>query len=122
MLKYYPGGSAYENWGDGSLYTRPASGTSVLSLSNGSLIFSGGGLTHPWTNAITLGSNNKVTAPSQIKLSLNINTSSGLFKGQALSEMGRVLSFQGVVLEKANIGVGYFLNNGECGQVYLGAP
>ncbi|MEY2427329.1 MAG: hypothetical protein QOJ40_214 [Verrucomicrobiota bacterium] len=123
MLKYYPGGAAYEDWGDGSLYTRPSSGSSALNFSNGSLTFSGGGLSQPWIIPIALGLNSKVTAPSDVKLSLSINPSSGLFKGHALSpETGKTIPFQGVVLERANIGVGYFLNNTDCGQVFLGAP
>jgi hypothetical protein len=98
-----------------SRYTRPAAGPRALDA-----VFSGGGLHDPITNSITLGSNNKIAAPNAGKLTLSIAPASGLFKGTALNPAtGKTFQFQGVLLEKPNIGAGFFLNTDQSGQIYL---
>lgn len=113
--KSYTRGFTNEVDATASRYTRPAAGPRVLDA-----VFSGGGLHDPITNSISLGSNNKIAAPNAGKLTLSIAPASGLFKGTALNpETGKTFQFQGVLLEKPNIGAGFFLNTDQSGQIYL---
>ena len=118
--KYYSAGFTNAVEAIGSVYTRPASGTRAMQLINGNLIFSDGGLGAPFTNSISLGLNNKVTTTSSGKLTLNINTTSGLFKGSVLNpDTGKPFPFQGVLLENTSSGGGFFLGPQQSGRVFL---
>ncbi|MEY2427331.1 MAG: hypothetical protein QOJ40_216 [Verrucomicrobiota bacterium] len=98
-----------------SRYLRAAAGPRLLDA-----VFSGGGLHDPFTNSISLGLNNKIAAPNPGKLTLSIAPASGLFKGTALNPLtGKAFPFQGVLLEKPNIGAGFFLNADQSGQIFL---
>ncbi|HWC59771.1 MAG TPA: hypothetical protein VHC44_08760 [Verrucomicrobiae bacterium] len=81
------------------------------------LILSGGGLAEPIVNTVTWQANNKVVAGSGVKLS--VNASSGLFQGTVAVAPGKggTVSFQGVLFEKNNIGLGFFLGSGQSGTV-----
>ena len=114
-LKSYPRGFTNEVEAIGSLYTRAAASPRVLDV-----VFSGGGLHEPFTNSVSLGLNNKSAAPNAGKLTLSIAPASGLFKGSALDPAsGKALQFQGVLLQKLNIGAGFFLNTDQSGQINL---
>jgi len=116
----YPRGFTNEVSAMGAVYQAPTAGTRVLNMSQGVLILNGGGLQGPETNAITLGMNNRVTTMPGSKLSVNITASSGLFKGSFLNpETRRTTTFQGMILKQSNVGVGYFLDAGLSGEVYL---
>jgi hypothetical protein len=82
------------------------------------LILSGGGLGQAITNGITLGTNNKLSAgPGANRFSLG---ATGAFTGRALDpQTGRTLTFQGVLFDNGQAGVGYFLNSGQSGGVLL---
>ncbi len=115
LTKSYLHGFTNEVEAAGSLYTRAAVGPRVLDL-----VFSGGGLHDSFTNSISLGLNNKSSGPHSDGLTLSITKSSGLFKGSALNpETGKSFPFQGVLLEKLNIGAGFFLNGDQSGQIYF---
>jgi hypothetical protein len=118
--KTYPRGFTNEIPAMGAVYHAPTAGTRVLSMSQGALILNGGSLQEPITNAITLGLNNRVTTPSGSKLTVNITPSTGLFKGSFLNpETRKTMPFQGMILRKSSVGVGYFLDAGLSGEVYL---
>ncbi len=113
LAKYYPSGFTNDVAAVGSRYTRPASGSREL-------IFDGGGLSQPFTNAITLGPSGRLTSFTGPRLSLSITASSGLFKGSTLNpDSGLPLLFQGALFEKGNSGAGFFLVPERSGRVYL---
>jgi hypothetical protein len=50
-------------------------------------------------------------------LKLSLSASSGLFKGTIKDANGRAVPFEGVLFEKNNIGVGFFLGADQSGAV-----
>jgi hypothetical protein len=72
-----------------------------------------------FTDYFTLGKNSKVTDTN--KMSLTISTASGLFTGSVVNPATKkAISIYGAVLQKQNIGAGYFLGTNESGEVFLG--
>ena len=101
-------------------YNKPANGKRTLELNNGKadLILDGGGLGASITNSIELSLNNHGSAAGQ-KLTLNISSTTGLFKGAISNGNGKPLQFQGAVFQGWNNGFGFFLNPTQSGQVLL---
>jgi hypothetical protein len=103
----------------GSAY-RQALGTRVLNFSLGELTLSGGGLGGDITRSVRLETSNRITNLSAQKLTLTLTPTSGLFRGSVPNPVtGRALPFQGVLFQKGTMGVGYFLNGTQAGQVEL---
>jgi hypothetical protein len=119
--KYYPQGFTNEIKVAGSLYRRPAPRARVLSLnSGGRLVFSGAGLSGPFTNAFALDLNNRLISSPGSRLSLSLSLSSGLFRGSTFNpETGKLFPFQGALSERDSMGAGFFLGASTGGQVYL---
>jgi hypothetical protein len=119
---YYPVGLTNEVLVEGARYTPPAGTTSrVIALTNGVMVFEGGNLTGPLTNAVMLTATNKVIDLSLTnKLSLSLTVSNGTFAG-SVREPGltRSNSFKGVLLQDQNSGYGYFLETNRSGRVLL---
>jgi hypothetical protein len=119
--KYYPSGFVSQVTATGSKYTPPAVGTRSLRMLTGTLSLNGGGLSQPLSFPISIDANNKVTSASTNKLTLSIVPSSGLFRGSTINpDTRKLFNFQGALLEKANIGAGFFLGTNQSGQVFLG--
>jgi hypothetical protein len=115
----YSNGFTNEVWALGSIYAAPSAKQQVMGLTNSMLIFSGGSLAGSHTNTFTLGLNNRVSASAPTNsLKLTFTPSTGLFKGSIVEE-SKKLSFQGALFENGQVGVGYFLDSGESGEVYL---
>jgi hypothetical protein len=103
-------GSVYSFTNGTPLLNLPAGGVSVLQLANPVQSF---------TNNFTLGNDNIVTSANG--LAVTITTSTGLFKGTAVSlGDGTTVPITGVLLQKQNAAFGNFLRNGQTGGVYLG--
>jgi hypothetical protein len=103
-------GSIYSFTNGTPLLNLPAGGVSVLQLGNP---------VESFTNNFTLGNDNTITSPNG--LSVTITTSTGLFKGTAVSlGDGSIVPITGVLLQKQNAAFGYFLRNSQSGGVYLG--
>jgi hypothetical protein len=124
MGKLYPGGFDFTtNYlaSVGSLYTF-TKGTPVLTLTNsgpGTVVLQDGDLSQPITNSFSLDSNNKVTSPD--KLTLSIVTSSGLFHGTVMNPAtGKPVQVNGAILENQNAGFGSFLGTSHSGSVKVG--
>jgi hypothetical protein len=118
---YYPGGFVNQSAVSGSLYTPPTSGARAMQLTTGSLLLSGGGLSQTLNIPISISSNNKITAPTGSKTTITLSSTTGLFKGTAINpDTKKAFIFQGALLEKANVGSGFFLGTNQSGQVYLG--
>ena len=117
--RYYPQGFTNDVEAFGSAYSRPAAGSSVLQFSAGTLSFTGGGLSAPFSNAIVLDLRNRVTSSDIPAPSVRINSSSGLFTGSAsLPSLGKI-SFQGALFQNGNFGAGFFLGPTQSGEVLL---
>jgi len=102
----------------GSRYVRT---NPVLDWTNGVVIFQGGKLGSPFTNAVFLNAKNAVENVSSNKLVLKFQLSSGLFDGSVKEPLtGRRISFMGVVLQNESGGFGYFPDAPLSGQVMLG--
>jgi hypothetical protein len=85
---------------------------------NSQIVFSGGDLSAPFTNSVTWGLNNKVSNVGISKLKLTLTSTSGLFKGTTVDpSTGHTLSFQGVLFEKGNVGLGFFSGATQSGAV-----
>jgi hypothetical protein len=91
--------------------------TAFHAFGDSKIILNGGGLSSPMTNSVNWGANNKITAGSAVKLS--VNSKSGLFQGTVSTGPGKgdAMTFQGVLFEKDNIGYGFFLGSGRSGTV-----
>jgi hypothetical protein len=118
--RYYAAGLTNDVRAVGSAFTPPGSAP-LLNLTNGALIFSGGGLPTPFTNSFSLDRLNRATGTPGSGLKLTFTTTSGLFQGSARDPATRrTFSFQGVVYEKGANGAGLFLGPAQSGEVYLG--
>jgi hypothetical protein len=90
----------------------------VLDISAGQVWLVNGNLSQAFTNFVTLETNNKVLGTN--KFTMSITTSSGLIKGSALSpDTGKPISFNGVILQKQNVGDGFFLGTNQAGRVFF---
>jgi uncharacterized repeat protein (TIGR02543 family) len=116
--KLYPAGftNSVAALGSRFLFTN---NTPVLNLNPGEVSFTGGNLAVSLTNQVTLSSKNKLSGPG--KLSLSISPVTGLFKGNILpSSPGKMISFNGAVIQKQNYASGFFLGTNQSGRVFLG--
>jgi hypothetical protein len=117
MAAPYSGGLTNGVTVSGSLYKAPPVGYRAFGGSK--VIFNGGGLSAPITNSVTWGIDNKVVPASNTKsLKLSLSSSTGLFKGTVVDPAsGHSVPFQGVLFEKNNVGLGFFLGAGQSGTV-----
>ena len=120
--RYYPAGFTNGAALAGSRYVPPVGVTSrALAITNATVAFSEGNLSHPITNEVRLAEDNRVTTASTNGLVLSINKATGLFKGSVVDPTSRRrLKFNGALIQKQLAGRGYFLGTSESGRVYLG--
>jgi hypothetical protein len=105
---YAPGFTNLDLSAVGSIYHPPASGTRFLNLPTASVSFSGGNLSSPFTNAVTLAANNKCT--SSKNLSLTASSANGQLAGAATPPaFSRAYPLKAVVLQKQNLARGFLL-------------
>lgn len=120
--KIYLGGFTNEALALGSRYVAPARGSAALGWSNGVAVLEQGNLAMPVTNDVALSSANKffVALPNTNKLALTLTTSSGLIGGSFVHPDTRKKSaLKGVILQKQQIGGGYFLGTNQSGTISL---
>ena len=105
----------------GSHYLRPATGTPVLNITNGTVTLSGGDLSAPITSEMTLGANNVVTVTGSNQLSITISLPNGLLHGSFVHpDTQKKTPLKGVVLQEQNNARGFFLNGtNQSGAVIL---
>jgi len=118
--KIYLAGFTNETLALGSRYVAPANGAAALDWTNGLLLIEQGNLTVPMTNIIALSSANKftVTSTNTSKLTLSLTTASGLLNGAFVHpDTLKKSSIKGVVLQKQNVGGGFFLGTNQSGNV-----
>jgi hypothetical protein len=114
----YPGGLTNSLNVIGSPFKAPPKAFQAFGGSR--IVLSGGGLSSPMTNTVTWAPNNKVSASPSVKLS--VNTKSGLFEGTVAVAPGKggTVPIHGVLFEKDNVGLGFFLGAGQSGTVTFG--
>ncbi|MFM1768005.1 MAG: hypothetical protein RJA22_534 [Verrucomicrobiota bacterium] len=120
---FYPAGFEAASILAGSRYVAPAATGRILDLPNGFVTLTGGNLGQAYTDPFTLGPGSKFTNNGPNTLSITFTTSSGLFTGSfkpAGSTTSRTL--KGAVLQKANIGAGFFPGTNEVGLITLEPP
>ena len=117
--KFYPAGFTNQTDAVGSLF-QFTNGVPVLDFAAGELWLTNGNLAQSITNQFRLGYNSKVTDTN--KMSLTISTSTGRFTGSVVNPTTKkTIPIYGAVLQKQNIGAGYFLGTNESGEVFIGA-
>ena len=101
----------------GGLYKAPPSG--FHAFGNSKIVLNGGGLSTPITNSVTWGADNKIVSEkSSAPVKLSLTSSTGLFKGTVTDPTtGKTVSFQGVIFEQNNAGLGFFLGGNQSGDV-----
>jgi len=103
---------------NGSSYQAPP--ILFRTFGNSKVIFSGGGLTSPITNLVTWGLDNKVVVTQSANaLKMTVSPTTGLFQGTVALSAGKggTVPFQGVLFEKENVGLGFFLGSSQSGAV-----
>jgi len=104
----------------GSRYAPPAFGSAALNFVNASMIFSGGNLSVPSTNNVTVGVNNKITVPGSNNVSLTISAATGQITGTALpSGSAKASAVKGVALQKQNVAAGYMLLTNQSSRILI---
>jgi hypothetical protein len=120
LTRYYSGGFTNETQLMGSLYVAPATTNRVLNLTNAFVVLAGGNLSQPFTNNVVLGLDNKVTNTRSNSLVLTIALPKGLFTGTATEPgTGKTIPLRGTLLQKQNLGCGFFLGTNQSGRVTL---
>jgi acid phosphatase len=118
--KYYPGGFTNEAIIAGSRFVPPVATNLVINITNGIVGFTNGNLTADFTNHVMLDAKGKVLNQGTNKLSLTISKSSGTFSGSVMPPGGgKAVSFKGALLQKQNVGSGFFLGTNASGRVSL---
>jgi hypothetical protein len=113
---FYPSGFAAQTEVMGSTYAKPDPGIPVLLPGDGQIQLWDGNLGTGITNRVSLGTDNRV--PPGNAVTLTVRTASGIFRGTSLNPAGKSIPFQGVVLQKQNLGCGFFLGRTRSGGVY----
>jgi hypothetical protein len=118
--RLYPGGFNTALAPFGGIYTPPARGEPILSLTTGTLMFSGGNLSGDFSNDVILSPNNKISNQSPNRLSMTFVLSTGVFNGSVIPPSGtRGIPFHGAVFQDDDRAYGYFLGASESGSVVL---
>jgi hypothetical protein len=107
--RYYPAGFVFPISAVGSKFVSSV-GIAELNLSSGRVELVDGNLAQGVTNQVTLAFNNKITGTGGSTVAISIAPSSGLLTGTVLDPAtGRSIAVRGAILQKQNLGYGYFL-------------
>jgi hypothetical protein len=107
----------------GSRYFTPPSGTRALDFTNAAVVLEGGNLSTGLTHTMVLSDKNRITVetPNPQNVSLTLTVSSGSFKGSFVHPLtGRPSAITGVLLQKQNLGAGFFLGTNQSGRMFFG--
>jgi Trypsin-like peptidase domain len=115
--KAYPGGFVLDTTVTGSTFTKS---TPVLSLSGATLTLATADSSINISDTITLNPNNRITNLSSNRVSMSFSGATGTFTGSVQNPGSSTLVINGVVLQDQGTAVGYFLYQGQSGQVTVG--
>jgi len=105
----------------GSRYLAPTATQSLLGMTNGSVEFSFDNVATQFANQIQLTPQHTFVNQSANRLSLSVSKSTGRFSGAVVPPAGgKSISFAGALLQRQNLGGGYFLSTNRSGNVILG--
>ncbi len=117
-VKLYPGGFDFQTTATGSTFNaslHPITGFDFAELS-----LTGGNLATDLTESLLVNTNNKVMNLGPDKVTLTLSSSQGLFKGSLVNtNLGVKLKLNAVILQKQNIGLGFFPGTNQNGQVSI---
>jgi hypothetical protein len=122
--KYYPNGYIGTVAASGSRYVPPSSSTLALTWTNGIFRLTGGDLSMPVTNSVTLLPGGKMinNGGGLSKLSFSLSRSTGKINGTFTHpDSGKKTSYYGVLDQLQDIGAGYFLGSSQGGLIRLEA-
>jgi lysyl endopeptidase len=118
--KYYPDGFTISRSIDGSYYTRPAGGNTILSIGDGQVNLAGGDLNPDLSTTFTMLPGSKVLGTGDAKLGLTFSLTTGVFTGRLIDPgSGQAAVFHGVVLQRQNVGAGNFLGPDQTGEASI---
>ena len=101
-----------------SLYV--SNNVALLAITNGTVVLSGGELTTPITNTVTIANNLITVDPTATNgLTLTINSSLGQIEGQFTAPDGSTNLINSVILQSTNLARGYFIGTNQCGAFIL---
>jgi hypothetical protein len=100
-------------------FTPTRAGHRALNFKKGLVVFSGGGLSTPFTNAVTLSTGGHVADTTKFRLGFQLDRFTGQFTGSAaLPGLKGSVPLRGAVFQAPlNQGYGYFLHDGQSGAV-----
>lgn len=104
----------------GSAFSQPEA-SSILGLTEADVIFNLGNGHDPVTNSVVFVTGNRITNNGPGSLSIFVSSRSGVFRG--MTDMGassRKVPFKGVMLQRQQMGGGYFHQTNSIGNVYVG--
>jgi hypothetical protein len=115
----FPAGFANDIFMIGGIYTPPPVGQRVITfvdgLDNGLIRFGDGNLPSPVVALVTVTSANGVVSSN---VTMKIVSTTGVFSGTFIHPgTGARIAFKGAVLQKQNLGSGYFLGTSQTGYV-----
>jgi len=119
---YYPEGFSVETVVTGSRYAPPASGLSPWNWINGTVELGGGDLSEPILGGVEFGGGNQFipAAGALAQFKLKVKSATGAFSGSFHHpDTGRTSMCRGVVLQKQNVGAGFFLSSRQSGYVLV---
>jgi len=115
--KFYPDGFNIELHASGSRFDSTL--TPLTGFSEGLVSFSGGNVT-PFVNLVEFTDDNKLLNLSTNKMTMKLNSSSGLFSGSVVNPgTGKTLKFNGALHQKLGLGRGFFPGTTETGAVKI---
>lgn len=119
--KIYPDGFTNTTRLLGSHYLPPSATQRLLEITNGSIEFSFDNLATAFANEIEISPENKIDNQGANRLSISVSKTSGRFSGATTPpSTSKALSFSGVVLQRQNLGAGFFISTNHSGNVILG--
>jgi uncharacterized repeat protein (TIGR03803 family) len=116
--KIYPAGFTNQQSVVGSHYSVPGGSTNTLSITNGSVVFSGPLTNQSLTNLVAFESKDRIKVLSGPPLTMSFTRSSGLVRGTVENGAGAT-PFNGVSLQNQNVARGYFIQNTSSGALLL---
>jgi hypothetical protein len=104
----------------GSRYQTPGAGSAALNFGNAAMAFSGGNLSTPSTNMVTLAANNKISMPLSKAVALTIASANGQVTGTAIPpSFAKGYAVKGVALQKQNSIAGFMLVTNQSSRVLI---
>lgn len=122
--RFYRNGFTNSVTAEGARYTRPPAGTPALVVSNAAcnVLFTvgAGNLSSFLSNSVTLDAANKLSPCVADKSKFKIALATGLFSGSFPNPTThKATKFNGALLQKQNLGAGFFLGTNQSGFVTL---